>query len=539
VATTLLLRGASVDAAMHAGWTPLMLAAHNGHAGVAELLLLARSPTLLNARGRDGETALYFAAALNFACVVDVLLSAGADPNIATNSGRTPLMDTPDVSIARRLLDGGAHVNARALGGETALTLAAVSDSGPALVALLLERGAEVDASDNRGYNALMLAACKDHVGSMSLLLQAPGVPAGWVDTQDHRGETALITASRDGATAAVGALIAAGADVHLVDNAGHTALHVAHNADIARLLWSAGAEDVLTDGCDTALMTAVYRNKPDVVAFLLQCGLDVDEMNDDWSPLMRAAEDEHLDVLRALLAADPLVDQEDHQGYTALTIAAQVKEPLAVEALLHAGASPRAATSAGKIPLMHCATPASVKMLVDAAPELVNHTCSKGRRVLAHITYRAEILQELFASSARHSIHIDVNHADVNGDTALHMAMLNRSALSSLQLLLEKGADVFVVGYGDTTVLMKPFLTVDRDVIDAEYSHHITDNTQDGAVADSAISECLKTILNHVVAVCAAVASAPVNSTAKRSNHAMELKDDKVSTPAVKRRRC
>jgi serine/threonine-protein phosphatase 6 regulatory ankyrin repeat subunit B len=540
VATMLLTRSASIDISTNGGVTSLMLAAHQGHLAVVELMLLARSPTLLNARTQDGATALHIAVQKDFLRVVDVLLSAGADPNIADNSGSSPLIKAHRTEIARRLLDGGADVNAHSLAGRTALMIAARSDSSASLVALLLQRRADVAAADNNGYNSLMWAACKNHVDVMSLLLQAPGVPEAWVNAQAHDGSTTLTVASEHGATAAVKALIAAGADVHLATNAGCTALHLAGNVDIARLLWNAGAQDVPTNNGDSTLTYAVSWNKPDVVKFLLQCGLDVNEIHRNMTPMMRATACGHLDVLRVLLAADPPaeVDQHDEEGHTALFIAAQSKEPLAVKELLHAGASPRAASTAGTIPLMYCATPEAVKMLVDAAPGLINHTCSRGRGVLAYLTSKAT-LDELFASSARYNIQIDVDHADVKGDTALHMAMLSSSGPEAVKLLLEKGADVFSVGYGGMTVLMKPFLTDDVDVIEREYADlDLPDDSQGSTIADSTISDCLKAMLDHVVALEVGVESAPVRSTAKRGNHAAEIEGGLGNEQAAKRQR-
>ena len=55
-----------------------------------------------------------------------------------------------DSASAAALLDGGAHVNAQARRGVTALALAALGGK-PELVKLLLERGAEVDARATRG----------------------------------------------------------------------------------------------------------------------------------------------------------------------------------------------------------------------------------------------------------------------------------------------------------------------------------------------------------------------------------------------------
>jgi ankyrin repeat protein len=244
VVKVFLARGANVDITSGSSWTPLMFAAHKDHLAVVQLLLLARSPTLLNARAGDRATALFIAVRNNFIRIVNALLAAGADPNIAKRTGFTPLMVALDARMAQRLIDRGADVNAQSDAGDTALTRAASDENkDAALVELLLAQGADVTASDHDGWSALMWAASQDRVDKMQPLLQAPGAPAGSVNARSQDGATALILASRTGATAAVEALIAAGADVNLADDAGNTAIHVADNTDIARLLRNAGAE--------------------------------------------------------------------------------------------------------------------------------------------------------------------------------------------------------------------------------------------------------------------------------------------------------
>jgi hypothetical protein len=255
----------------------------------------------------------------------------------------------------------------------------------------------------------------------------------------------------------------------------------------------------------------------------------------------MIAASKGRVDVMKLLLAADPPVklnQQQTDEGHTALFIAVMHNHVTTMQLLLEAGASPRIADTNGVLPLNVCKSPEAVKMLVDAAPELVNHTCSKGGRALAYLTNR-DLLEELFASCARHNIQIDVNHADVDGDTALHMAMMERTGSSGVQLLLEKGAGVFGVGYRGTTVLMKPFLSVDQDVVAGEDGRaaeaeeerggeadrpafeagdedlafdddiaigadedDITFEAEEKNRADSEISESMKSIMDHVLAL-------------------------------------
>jgi ankyrin repeat protein len=708
VMTALINRNADLSARSETGRTVLMRAVENRNMELFQLLLATfGTAALVNEQDYGGVVALSIAVCQNHLSFVTALLAAGADPNIPDDDGLTPLMLARDAEIARRLIDRRADINAHAQDGYTPILFASSHDSIDAsLIELLLDCGADATASHDDGHNSLMLAASEDRVDIMTLLLRAPDVPAGWVDTQRDDGRTALIMASAAGSTAAVEALIAAGADVHLATTTGFTALHQADNVDIAGLLWNAGARDAFANDGSNALISACSRNKPSIVEFLMQHGSDGNVVYCNKTPLMQAASFGYLDVLRVLLAADPPVDVNElnnewctaiifatdknhasavklllahgasaditiynglttlmlaagsgyldvvkellqaqsptllnaqtgdgrtalfvavrgnkplvvsallaagadpnipthdgttplsevldvetaqrlldcgadvnarlpggmtallravyrnmdlsfislllergadanascgngssclvlaansnlvdilklllaadpppdvnHQhrdGFTALYFAVMRNHIMAVESLLDAGANPSIASSNGVIPLMRCPCPRSVTMLVEAAPDLVNHTCNKGRRALAYMDSPATI-QELLTSSKRHNAQIDVNHKDFNGDTALHMVLVKRLGLSAVQLLLKEGAEVFGVGYGGTTVLMKPFLS-DVDYISEEYGNR----AQHTGTSDLIISECLRAIIDHALARDGTATSAP-----------------------------
>jgi serine/threonine-protein phosphatase 6 regulatory ankyrin repeat subunit B len=281
-----------VSAMMEIGETASVRAADARNVELPRLLpAIPAAASLLKEQG----SALSIAVQERDPSFVAAMLRLGHNPNIADDGCPTPLMAACHVRIAGLLLDAGADVNARYKDGTTALMFAASDDNkDTSLVALLLERGADVNASCEDGDNSIMLAASKDRVDVLCRLLQAP---AARIDEQASNGATALIVASANGATAAVETLIAAGADVHLTTTTGHTALHYADNANIARLLWSAGARDSLSNDSMTTLTSACINNKPDVVEFLLQCGLNVNAVHQNTTVLMQAAAQGQLDV--------------------------------------------------------------------------------------------------------------------------------------------------------------------------------------------------------------------------------------------------
>ncbi len=147
---------------------------------------------------------------------VRALLRKGADVNAAQSDGMTALhwaASNNDVEIARTLLYAGASVRvATRLGGYTPLHLA--SRAGHSEVAgVLLEAGADPNRFTTTGVTAIHFAADAD----AAQVVEALAARGGDVDARDGFAKrTPLMFAAVREADAALGALIAAGADPSL-----------------------------------------------------------------------------------------------------------------------------------------------------------------------------------------------------------------------------------------------------------------------------------------------------------------------------------
>ena len=123
-----------------------------------------------------GETELYRRAAdLD---QVTRLLGEGADPNIATHAGETPLTFAADwglVEIAERLLRAGADPNYVDRALDRTVLFYAAGNGSVELVKLLLDHGADATYVSAGGLTARNVALAADHHDVVTLLLARGG----------------------------------------------------------------------------------------------------------------------------------------------------------------------------------------------------------------------------------------------------------------------------------------------------------------------------------------------------------------------------
>ncbi|MGD2179914.1 ankyrin repeat domain-containing protein [Lusitaniella coriacea] len=264
--------------------------------------------TKARAANKIGEK-LGDAAVLGKLNKVKQLLEEGADPNILTEDGKSPLMFAAmygHKNIIEALLDAGADPNLRGdeqyEEGTTALMEIAASffaNNRAEVIKLLVDRGADVNLQDDERGTALMAA------------LQNPD---------------------------AVKALIEAGADLNLRDKDGNTAMMLANNnVTVQQLLRRAGASEEGMN--DIALVEASREGNLAKVEELLQAGANVNY--GDGSALVAAAGKGYLAVVDRAIQAGADVNLGWRTGSTPIASAAYQGYGEVVERLLSAGADP------------------------------------------------------------------------------------------------------------------------------------------------------------------------------------------------------
>lgn len=165
------------------------LAVTDGKAAIVRACL-EKHPDWAYSKFYHGMTPVYRASVLGRSEVLNVLLSAGADPNAVTDRGTSALCAAAmhgDLDIGRLLFAAGAKVDTADANGQTPLMMA-VRRGHVAFAQALIDRGASVVSFDRFGRGPLHYAAGS---GSLELtrLLLAHGAP--W-DRVDKLGFSAL-----------------------------------------------------------------------------------------------------------------------------------------------------------------------------------------------------------------------------------------------------------------------------------------------------------------------------------------------------------
>jgi len=230
----LIARKANVNAPQVDGTTALHWAVRSDDLEMADLLI--RSGAKVSATNREGVTPLLLATQNGSPAMIEKLLKAGADPNApVTKFNDTALMlaaKTGKADAVKVLLDHGANVNAKETWGDTTALMWAVAEKHPAVSKLLIERGADLNAktkfvpsTTGRGFEGTTPIEAKSG--------QKP---------EEHASGllTPLMFAAREGDLESAKALVAAGADVNVINGDGKDALSLAifsGNYDVASFL--------------------------------------------------------------------------------------------------------------------------------------------------------------------------------------------------------------------------------------------------------------------------------------------------------------
>lgn len=229
----------------------------------------------LKLRGYNYDEQSFLAAAkANDAAAINAFLAAGMDPNTKDQSSLgTPLISAAahgDIEIVRSLLNGGANVNERDRGGNTALLRALETPHDDVAELLLAQQSVDLNAQGLSGLTVLMRYVGRDREEMVRKMLER----GANVSLQDNDGDTALHNGARRGNVNILRLLLGKGADPNVKNKVGGTPLMwaaVFGHSDAVRVLLENGADASLKDNKGMTAAAWAVENKRDEIAEFLR----------------------------------------------------------------------------------------------------------------------------------------------------------------------------------------------------------------------------------------------------------------------------
>lgn len=400
-----------------AGDTPLMLALRNGDSQLVEKLVNAGAD--VNIANKAGVTSLNYAlVSVKDPVLLEKLITRKVNVNMQDKQGNTPLMfvlkTSRDPTAVELLIDAGADLNIKDNKGDTPLMYVArmMKDKdfldSDYFMELLLDFGAQVNDRDAQGKTPLMNLILSKRVSVMDdvKLVQMFIKHEADLDMEDFEGNTALLIAVRDTASAPlVKTLIMGGANVKKMDASSKTPLDYAQNN--LRLSLKEGYDEILRKLTTNTENQRVrffkflkIGNLSDVQDFLAQ-GADINGVDDTGdTPLMKVVMYKRpLEIIEYLLKNGADINAANKDGDTALMKAVMLKDaPEIVNLLIASGAQVNARNKKGDTVLRRAVwysdSAAVVEALIKAGAD-VNADDTQGQTIWDYAEKSPEIKEK------------------------------------------------------------------------------------------------------------------------------------------------
>jgi len=455
-----------------AGNTPLHVAVRNkGDIGMVELILNRQGE--VNARNKEGNTALHLANMVDHEAAGTLLISRGGDIFGPNSKGESPLylaftspgpvrewMLIPTTLDAKDGLENtalhyaaqwklAAHIPLLVRKGskleapnamkETPLFMAARANS-PQTIQALLAAGASINARDAQGNSPLHIAIRWDAKNSIDPLISA----GNSINAQNLAGKSPLHEAVRLGLTDSEIALLERKANIEIRDIQGNTPLIEAIQSNLPKAgksverLAYAGADTVTRNNTgDTPLHIAVSLQRMELVILLLNYGVPIHARNSQGITPFQIALSISPTMVSTLLTKDRVVMSDDH-GLSPLHIALKQQATMEIlKTILDRGSRVSAVDSEGRTPLrlaLDLNALEGAKMLADAGSDVFAPAADGKTPTTAALGYGEKAVRALFSGNS-------VNARDSTGNTVLHYAAQAGNP-DLITVLLELGAN-------------------------------------------------------------------------------------------------
>jgi len=387
----------------------------------------------VDARNRDGDTALHLAVRMNLKENGEFLISRGASIYSLNSTGHSPLFIAFSSSPMREWIINMNTIIARDGLGNTMLHYAAQWNFLNA-IPVIIRSGISVEETNSTGQTPLFMAIRNDSPSTIRVLVENNAS----LNTRDTQGNSLLHAAVRWNAINSATLLLGNGIDANVFSLNGNTPLHDAvalGMSDIETLLITHGANlEVRNIDGNTPFMEAVRAGLIPSIEKLAQNGADTNTRNIRGdTPLHIAVSMERVDLVTLLLRMGTSIHARNTRNRTPFQIALS-GSPRMVSALLTGGR-------------VHNSDDMGSSTLHVAVQERAS----------------ADIIRTIVAAGAR------INVVDSNGKTPLRLAV-DLNSWEAVKIIADAGADPFIAAVDNKTPAELSF-TKGTDCIRAIFS--------------------------------------------------------------------
>ncbi len=501
IVKTLLDSGADVAARDSLGKTPLLIITpEENQFAIYEYLL--QNGANINATDSFGDTALHIATLTESNIkILEYLVSNGADINERNKKGVTPLAQAVEKRLAEHIefyssrgadiyaadinnitpisksLDAGLDMTKQLINdknfahrdslGNTALHIAIAKNASIDQVVFLLDMGIDVNARNRNGHSPLYLAVQEnrrtvgeqllangadvfssdsDNSSPLRLALTWGEDVQDWVLTsevikaKDGSGNTPLHYAAEWELNDAVTSLLEKGSDANAQNTNGESPIFNAvksNNIEAILLLLRSGADRNLRNYLgDTIVHYSVRWNAGEAARLAINNGYDINAQNlAGKTPLHQASRNGKQEIVSLLLQEGADIHAADTAGRTPVMDAIQGQNIQNVRLLFANGAS-------ASIPDMYGRN-AYHEAVETENIELIRVVNEAGGNALARDTHGRTPLSLVFVKNldlVKAVLSNDIDLTDSDGNTPLHIAVINSTSNEILQYLLDVG---------------------------------------------------------------------------------------------------
>lgn len=284
---------------------------------------IAKKEEALKAVGQRGFTALHLAAKRNDLKAIEILLAAGADPNL---EAKTRLKELPihqamvadriDTDVISVFLKNGNDVNAPLTNGATPLFMSLYRKENSEASLFLIDRGADINAQTRLGTTPLHRAISTNNQQVATVLV----TKGAEVNVTNDEGETPLYLAVKKKNVEAVDSLMLNNADPNFFEKESKAPLIAALSTEQWDMVRKILPHQMRMLDANLIFKLLVISDDVDLIQAFLQKGYDTDVTNKEGvSPIHLAAMRGNLEVLKLFLDSGVDLQILDKAGHNPL----------------------------------------------------------------------------------------------------------------------------------------------------------------------------------------------------------------------------